>query len=282
MKRPAPDREPGVRRLPAWLRQHGLHDLLQPAIEATLEAPAYTGIKDRETGVLNTAELIVYSRKLADRVEAELGKGQFLLLLGGDCSIALGAGLGLARRGRYGLFYLDGHTDFMPVEFSSTGGAGGMAASMLAGQGPASLCKMEDRSHYIREELIWCVGNREYDDAYEDYVRHSQAVYKPLYSMRAEGMEAIASGFLQQMQAASVDGFWIHFDVDVLNDNIMPCVDSPTPDGLHYEEWRRLMHPLIHHPLCAGMTLSILDPDLDPDATYTLPFIQEFSGIFGV
>ena len=282
MKRPAPDREPGVGRLPAWLRQHGLHDLLQPETEATLEAPAYTGIKDRETGVLNTAELIEYSRKLADRVETELGKGQFLLLLGGDCSIALGAGMGLARRGNYGLFYLDGHTDFMPVEFSSTGGAGGMVASMLAGQGPASLCRVEDRNHFIKEELIWCAGNREYDDDYESYVRESKAIYKPLYAMRAEGMEAIATGFLQQMQAANVDGFWIHFDVDVLNDNIMPCVDSPTPDGLQYDEWRRLMHPLVHHPLCTGMTVSILDPDLDPDATYTLAFIKEFAGIFGV
>jgi arginase len=282
LKRPAPDREPGVRRLPAWLRQHGLHDLLQPAKEATLEAPAYNGIKDRETGVLNTAELIEYSRKLANGVEAELGKGQFLLLLGGDCSIALGVGLGLARKGNYGLFYLDGHTDFMPVEFSSTGGAGGMAASMLAGHGPASLCRMEDRTHYIKEELIWCVGNREYDNDYEDFVRKSNAVYKPLHIMREEGMEAIARGFLRQMERAQVDGFWIHFDVDVLNDNIMPCVDSPTPDGLSYEEWRRLIVPLVMHPLCVGLTLTILDPDLDPDATYTIPFIKEFAGIFGV
>lgn len=264
------------------MRQHGLHDLLHPAKEATLEAPAYNGIKDRETGVLNTAELIEYSRNLADGVEAELGKGQFLLLLGGDCSITLGVGLGLARKGNYGLFYLDGHTDFMPVEFSSTGGAGGMAASMLAGHGPASLCRMEDRNHYIKEELIWCVGNREYDNDYEGFVRKSKAVYKPLHATREEGMEAIANGFLRQMERVQVDGFWIHFDVDVLNDNIMPCVDSPTPDGLTYEEWRRLVAPLVTHTHCAGMTLTILDPDLDPEATYTLPFIKEFAGIFGV
>jgi Phenazine biosynthesis-like protein len=34
------------------------------------------------------------------------------LVLGGDCSLLIGAGLALASRGRYGLVHLGGHTDF--------------------------------------------------------------------------------------------------------------------------------------------------------------------------
>jgi arginase len=31
-------------------------------------------------------------------------------------------------------------------------------------------------------------------------------------------------------------GFWIHFDVDVLDDAIMPAVDDRIPDGLSWDE----------------------------------------------
>ncbi len=33
-------------------------------------------------------------------------------MLGGDCSLLIGAGRALSARGRYGLVHLDGHTDF--------------------------------------------------------------------------------------------------------------------------------------------------------------------------
>lgn len=29
----------------------------------------------------------------------------------------------------------------------------------------------------------------------------------------------------------TLDGFWIHLDVDILDATIMPAVDTPTPEG---------------------------------------------------
>jgi len=34
----------------------------------------------------------------------------------------------------------------------------------------------------------------------------------------------------------NLDGFWLHLDVDVLNDDIMPAVDSREKGGLFYDE----------------------------------------------
>lgn len=274
LREPIPGHEPGVRKLPAWLRKHGLHDKLKPVVDKTVEAPAYAGERDAETGLLNADALTEYTKTLAAEAGKHISDTSIIWMLGGDCSILTGAALALRRKGRYGLFYLDGHTDFMDIRLSSTGGAGGMAASIVAGRGHEKLTNIDGHENYIEESDIWCVGNREYDDEYEDEVRHSDATYLPLHVMRERGMVSLATDFLEQMATRNVDGFWIHFDVDVLNDTIMPCVDSRSPDGLSYEELTDILGTLFIHPLFTGVSLTILDPELDKEGKYTRELVK--------
>ncbi|MFN4314381.1 MAG: arginase family protein [Chitinophagaceae bacterium] len=280
LRAPAPGREPGVKVLPESLRRLGLHDQIAPKSISRVKAPAYSPVRSGKTGLLNEDGLQQYSLELAKEVEKQDTAGRVPLLLGGDCSIMIGAALALHRMGDYGLFYLDGHTDYMDIGLSQSGGAGGMAASMVTGYGPDSICKLEGLDHYINEENLLCAGNREYDDEYENEIRNSEAAYYPLWRMREMGMEALANEFLAGVKQKKLTGFWLHFDVDVLNDSLMPCVDSPTPDGLTYEEWEELMKPLLASPFFAGLSLTILDPELDPDDRYTRSLVEKFSKLW--
>ena len=74
----------------------------------------------------------------------------------------------------------------------------------------------------------------------------------------------------------NLDGFWIHIDVDVLNDTIMPAVDSPQPGGLEYSELNQVLQLLLRNPKATGLELTILDPDLDPSGVYTKEFVKNF------
>ena len=60
----------------------------------------------------NADAIARYTPRLADRIGAVLDRGEFPVVLGGDCSILLGSLLALRRRGRHGLAYVDGHSDF--------------------------------------------------------------------------------------------------------------------------------------------------------------------------
>ena len=60
-------------------------------------------------------------------------------------------------------------------------------------------------------------------------------------------------------------GFWVHVDADVLNDDIMPAVDSRAPGGLSYEALVALLRPLLASPRALGVELTIYDPDRDPE-----------------
>jgi arginase len=79
-----------------------------------------------------------------------------------------------------------------------------------------------------------------------------------------------------------VDGFWIHLDADVLDDAVMPAVDSRQPDGLSYAELIELLRVLLGSDLAAGMQVTIFDPELDSTGEiadeFTSAVVAAFTG----
>lgn len=280
LKEPQPGKEPGVKNLPNWFWRHNLHKAIDHKDVLRLDPPKYTTNRDIETNILNANALVDYAREQAYLINNLLSQNKFPFILGGDCSILLGSAIALKQKGNYGLFYLDGHTDFMNVSLSETGGVGGMAASIVTGNGPFKLTNILNLSPYIKEENLWCAGNREYDDEYENEIRNSSATYLSLHEVRKQGISNAVQTFLTEVKNKNLDGFWLHIDVDVLNDSIMPCVDSRTPDGLTYEEFNELTSYLFQSPKLSGLEITILDPDLDATGEYTKNFVENISATF--
>lgn len=280
LKEPQPGKEPGVKNLPDWLWKHNLHKAINPKNIQRLDAPKYSNTRDPETHILNANSLVDYAREQAYLINNLLSQNKFPFVIGGDCSILLGPAIALKQKGNYGLFYLDGHTDFMNVSLSETGGVGGMAASIVTGNGPEKLTNILNLLPYIKEENLWCVGNREYDDEYENEIRNSAATYISLNELRKQGISNCIQSFLSQIESRKLDGFWLHIDVDVLNDSIMPCVDSRTPDGLTYQEFNELISYLFQSKELTGLEITILDPDRDKTGQYTHDFVTNLSTTF--
>src|SRR5688572_20270441 len=93
-------RPTGVEKLPEALIRAGLIDRLR-ARHAGRVAPQtpYDFERDSATLTLNAAGIASYSRALADLVGEVMDRGEFPVVLGGDCSILLGNLLALKRRG---------------------------------------------------------------------------------------------------------------------------------------------------------------------------------------
>jgi arginase len=265
---PAAGHEPGARRLAAALRQQGLVERLGAVDAGAVPPPPYSPVLDPQTRLLNGPAIRAFTPRLADALGALLDAGAFPLLLGGDCSILLGAMLALRRRGTYGLAYFDGHRDFQTPETSETGGAAGMDLALVAGRGPELLARFEGYDALVEETAIVALGYRDHLDPEQD---GSSAILQTpirlldLETVRRLGPSAASEQALETFRAAGVAGFWIHFDVDVLDSTLMPAVDAPQPDGLTYEESTALVRPLLESELAVGMQVTIYDPDRDPD-----------------
>jgi arginase len=280
LKEPAPGIEPGVKFLPAVLDKAGFAGSIGVKEHLHVEPPPYTMQVDEVSKVRNADAIAGYSKELAAAIEGVIHLNKIPLVTGGDCSVMIGAGVALKQIGNFGLFHLDGHTDYMWPEFSQTGGAAGMGLAIVAGKGHDKLTNIERLKPYFEEENIFCVGNREYDPEYVQLSLDSNMHYFDLEAIRKKGTAAISTEFLSLVNEKKLDGFWIHLDADVLNDELMPCVDSRTEDGLWYDELKEMLTPLLSSSYFTGMEITILDPTLDRDGKYTKQFVQEMAGLF--
>lgn len=277
---PSPGVEPGVRKLPAHLEKLGLYDALSPVHVSRIEPPPYKMEYDEETGVRNTEEIISYSQLLSIAVSDTIKEGNFPLIIGGDCSILIGCALGLKTIGDYGLFYIDGHTDFVFPHVSVTKGAAGMDLAIVTGHAHERLANMDGNEPYMQEPNVLAFGNRYFlEKDYMDAIRRTSITYFDLLSARKAGIENTVKDFLQMVKEKDLEGFWIHLDVDVLDDNLMPCVDSRQKDGLNYEELTLCLRLLLQSGKASGMNITILDPDLDPEGVYAGGLINELKKV---
>lgn len=265
----ASGREPRVDLLPEALLGAGLGRRLGVELGTVVRPGRFIPGRDPETQVLNPHGVADMSRRLADAVQAVHRAGRFSLVLGGDCSILLGCLLGLKRGGgRYGLVFLDGHTDFWPPHVSSTGGVAGMDLWFATGRPPALLGNLEGLGPLVRDEDVALLGVRHPEDwqgAGVERARDTAMMLLDLDALRREGVEAVAERTLARMRGAGVDGFWVHLDADVLDDAVMHAVDSPQPGGMMLQELSTLLQRLVASGLAVGLDVTIYDPSLDPD-----------------
>ncbi|MFD9366414.1 arginase family protein [Streptomyces sp. NPDC060020] len=262
-------RPSGVQDLSAALLAAGLADHPGTVHAGRVEPPAYDPRRDPDTQVLNPAGIARYSVALADAVGAVLDDGRFPVVLGGDCSILLGNLLALRRRGRHGLLFLDGHTDFYQTSAEPTGEAASMELALATGRGPRLLTDLEGRGPLLRDEDVVAFGFR---DAAESREAGMQPLPPRLHAVdldavRAAGAATAARAAISRLTHAESAGYWVHLDVDVLDDAIMPAVDYRIPGGLTWAELESVLRTALADERAAGLDVTIFNPGLDPEGT---------------
>lgn len=275
LKPPKADALPGVYRLPDALRKTSLYQQLDIQDIIRVPAPTYFPDIDPATGIRNAPAIRVYSQALADNIEKAVQAEQFPLVIGGDCSILLGAMLGLRRLGNYGLFFVDGHTDFQTPKTSATGGAAGMDLALVTGYGSELLTTIDGFHPLIDEKCVVALGCRDIDDldTYPAKLIFDTGVQlHPLDAARQRGLVETVIDGIDYLKQRQIDGIWLHIDVDVLDSDLMPAVDSPQPDGMSYEELTTVIQTLSQSRLLCGLQITILDPDLDSDGQIIATF----------
>lgn len=257
----------GVDRLPSVLLQHGLADQLHARRAGRIEPKAaYNPVRDPATLVLNARGIADYSVQLANTVADVIDRGEFPILLGGDCSILLGSSLALRRRGRYGLLFLDGHADFYQPA-ATNGEAASSDLAFATGHGPELLTNLEGLRPLVRDEDVVAFAFR---DRHEQRKFGSQPLSPQMLAMdltevRHLGIALAAQRAIEHLTspARQTRGFFIHLDADVVSDDLMPAVDYRIPDGLTWEELRTVLEVALGSGRAVGIEITIYNPALD-------------------
>jgi arginase len=273
-------RPTGVERLPKALLSAGLAERLDARNAGEVSSPPYDDRRDIETKMLNAHALADYSISLADAVAQVLDECERPLVLGGDCSIILGNLLALRRRGRYGLLFIDGHADFYQPEANINGEAASSELAFATGRGPAVMTTFEGLRPLVRDEDVVVIGYRDADEAasYGSQPLPPAMPAHDLASLRRSGARTTARAAVDHLSRPELDGFWIHFDVDALDDAIMPAVDYRQPGGLSWSEAREILGVAMASRRAAGIDVTIFNPSLDPSGDIARSLVDMIAG----
>lgn len=268
LRPPVPGAVPGTSKAPEALREAGLHAVLgaRGAIDGGVVLPGRY-VDDPRRGdreVRNQGAIIDHARRLAARLVALRGQGHAPLVLGGDCSLVVAAGLASRATGGAGLVHIDGHTDFRhPGNSASFGSLAGEDLAAAVGMHLPEIADIDGLGPYFDPAATAHIGCRE-DDAELVEVTQRIALTVPAGQVVARGAGEAASRVLVEPRLAR--GFWVQIDVDVLDPAHMPAVDSPDPGGISPDDLIGLLRELA--PRAWGAAVTVFDPDLDPTGSH--------------
>jgi arginase len=258
---------PGCYKAPWALRDLKLLEALNAIDGGCLVPPRYNSRWKPDEGDRNATAIADYSVRLADRLESLRKNHKKVLILGGDCSILIGSMLALKRHGRYGLVYLDAHSDFRhPGNSEVIGAAAGEDLAIVTGLGDSRLTNLEDQIPYVLKEDIHVLGIRDRDDSITE-LRSKNIKVSTSGEIMGTNLDLVITDTLKTVTHNTL-GFWIHLDLDVVDSSEMSAVDSPEPNGLTFSVLTDLLNKLFLSTKCIGLELTIYDPDLDPTGDY--------------
>jgi arginase len=209
---------------------------------------------------------------LRGAVRDVVASGARPLVLGGCCSLVPAALAGVRDAvGRVGVAYVDGHVDVYDGHSSPTGEAADMRMGVAFGLGPAPWVQAAGGASVAPSDVI-VLGARDPGEASDV----GALLAGTLAEVEVLGPDELRAGGLAAAGARAADRlgrddgrFWIHLDLDVLDEQAMPATDYLMPGGLQWDELFALMGPLGASDGLIGVSLGCLNPEKDPDGSCT-------------
>jgi arginase len=273
------ERAPGALRDAGLVERTGARDAGD--VDATIDDPD----RDARTGVIGFEQLHRASSEINSAVAAILEEGGRPLVVGGDCTILVGALTAAKERfGRVGLAFVDGHLDFFGGDTSPSGEAADMDLAFVTGYGPEGLVNLGGGTPPITEPGDVVVMGYRDDPEEEEGGPHEV----DLVDERVQLVEAPAikrgdperlGRYVAQRLEAQAGRFWVHFDVDAFDGNEMSAVTYPLPEGLGFEHMEALLRPLASSPALVGLSVADYVPDKDPNGKNARRLVELVAGL---
>lgn len=267
--------EPGTWRAPEVLMAAGLRVRLGADKVVALNRPSYEVHEQPGTRIRNGLAIRRFSLELGQTVSTAIRQGLFPIVIGGDCSVLLGCLYGARTSGGRGLVHIDGHSDFFHPDNYDTRGALGAAAGMdlalATGRGESLLTEWpEVEGPLSRDEDTIQIGERNALDANFSYgeIARTKITRLIVQDVLRNGVPATAQMALKRIDRRGLDRAWMFVDLDVLDQNVMPAVDSPGRPGLDLDQLSSLMGALLESRRFLGACITIYDPARDPKTEY--------------
>ena len=261
----------GEEHAPAALRAAGLVERLGARDAGEADGRIRDKRRDPDTGVVGAVEVRRASMAIASGVREVLDARERPLVLGGDCTLLLGVFQAVPPGS--GLWFVDGHADFFDGESSPTGEAADMDLAILTGHGPPGL--LEREGPLVEPAAVVLLGHRP-AGLHADVARENARLDPAILAITAPDVRQRGAARVGTDAAARLAGRpgWLHVDLDVLDERVMPAVSYPQALGLFWDELVALTRPLFAAPNLLGISVADFNPDRDAEGTYAARVVE--------
>jgi len=277
---------PGVERGPQWLRAAGLLDALARAgigfVDAGDLPVSHFATTAAASGARNLPAVLRVVQQVAEAVARACADGDVAVLLGGDCTLALGAVAGLRRRhpnrGDVGVFYLDGDAD-LDTPQDGWGVLDSCGVAHLLGDGDSQLAALRSDGPLLDADSLVLFG---FHPAQLSLGQWQRFAGHGLYGVP---VTEIAPGTAGRRAAAALNrlrdkaALLCHLDVDVIDYAQLPLADCPRyHGGLSLPDALDAVRAAAAHPRLACLSITEVNPDHhDPSAALTRQLVTHWA-----
>ncbi|MGN7799537.1 arginase family protein [Leifsonia sp. 22587] len=267
---------PGMDLAPAAIRAAGLVGMLEARGHDVRDLGDVRGFRRRpdpeHLDRQNIHEVRRVALETAAAVADAISGGRTPLVVGGDCTVTMGAVAGFRRAGEpTALVYMDGGPDlYTPgrIDYGNVDAMGLAHLLALPGSDPA-LTSLEGPPPLLRPDEVVLYG----DALPEDRDDLEDAIAEQLGLVRVPASRIhLDPGAAQAALAAAEEAgerFLVHFDVDVLGHQHLALANMPNPDappwGLTVDEAVTGLQVLTGSERFAGIVLTEVNPNNAPD-----------------
>lgn len=226
--------------------------------------------RNKANGWLAFDDILAMTREVRGRVAELTAAGKVPVVLGGCCTLLPGVLAGARDSlGAIGLAYFDGHLDLFTGQTSPTGEGADFPVATALGIAPGQLLEEIGDTPVVDPGKMIMIGARDQEEL-ELIAPFPEGLGIARIEDRNDLRHEDLARTGESIAAELTDGgakFWLHLDVDILDQAEFPATDYLMPDGLSMTELKSLIAPLAGSPGLIGVDVTCFNPEKDPEGT---------------
>jgi arginase len=260
---------PGMDKAPAFLRQAGFPERLRERGGTVVDHGDLPQLRWRadpdHPRAQNLALVSDYLKEVARRVDAALADDELPVIVGGECTVTIGAVAGFLKHyDDFGLMYLDGHVDLNTPASSRSGILDSMGMAHMLGQDGTleQLSMLGTRFPMLDPAKVVYFGynERKMNGIEVDQLKRYAPPAFPVTIIEGS-VRPLAEQALNALEART-SAFALHFDVDVIRFTDFPIANVPIHnEGLSFDQAMECIDIFAASPSCVGVMITEINPD---------------------
>jgi arginase len=272
---------PGQEKAPDALRNAGLIKFLEAnnvRVTDKNNVPGFRWKADKENPrAMNRDQVAEVTIALSQKIYESLKADEKILVIGGDCSIELGAVAGsLQQSENIGLIYIDLDTDLNTPQSTEDGALDWMGVAHLLNipDCEQKLATIGKKTPMLNPEQIHFYANGNMTDFEREIIHKHNIRETTIQAVVADPggtAKKICESWTQQF-----DHLLIHLDADVLNFIDMPLAENCRRNiGLTFDQLMTALNEFLKAPNWSVLTITEINPDHGENDGSTLRIFSE-------